>query len=518
MGGTTAPSGLSPAALAAAIDAFRAAVGDVWVFNSEDDRAAYLDPFDIEPQEKHAAAAAVAPANVEELRAVLAAANAHKVPVWPVSMGKNFAYGTSAPRLAGSVVLDLKRMNRVIEVNEALGYAIVEPGVSFFDFKAELDRRGGKLWMSGAAHSWGSVIGNALEHGVGYTPYGTHAEAICGMEVMLADGTLVRTGLGATENSPEWACYKWPFGPSWDGVFTQSNFGVVTKMGIWLMPEPAGMAGVTISVPNRDGLHALVETLRPLRLDDTINAPYTIANGWRQASAGKIRADLYDGPGAVPPERIGEVLTQSGRGWWNVIFNLFDRPAALDLRLAAIREAFAATLPGARIEVKRWERGQPQQPWMRQEVSLAPLGVVDYHGGPGGHTDLGPVIAATGDRVTQVYELVEKRFLEAGVDPWVGMFGMGGRAIVMVADLFFNREDEEMTERCRKVFRQCCTELAAIGIGLYRSHLAFMDDAAAMQTFNGHAFGTLNRKLKGLLDPNGILAPGKQGIWPETHA
>lgn len=511
------PPGVSPADFATALAAFREAVGADWVFTAEADRASYLDPFDIEAQEVHAAGAAVAPANVEELRKVLAAANRLKVPLWPISMGKNFAYGTAAPRVKGSVVLDLKRMNRVIEVNDKLGYAIVEPGVNFFDFKAELDRRGGHLWMSGPAHSWGSVIGNALEHGVGYTPYGTHAEAICGMEVMLADGTLVRTGLGSTAGSQEWATYKWPFGPAWDGLFTQSNFGIVTKMGIWLMPEPAGMAGVTISVPRRESLPALVEALRPLRLDDTINAPYTIANGWRQISAGRQRAEVYDGPGAIPAARVGEILAKDGKGWWNCIFNLFDRPTGLDIRLAAICELFARTLPDARIEVKRWARGEPQQSWMRQDLSLGPLGTVNWHGGPGGHTDLGPVIAATGERVQQVYELVEKRFLAGGVDPWVGMFGMGGRSIVMVADLFYNRDDAEMTARCRDTFRACAKDLAAIGVGLYRSHLSFMDDAAAMQTFGGGAFGKLNRKLKTLLDPNGIIAPGKQGIWPETR-
>ena len=63
------------------------------------------------------------------------------------------------------------------------------------------------------------------------------------MEVMLADGTLVRTGFGAIDGSREWQAYKWPFGPNWDGIFTQSNFAIVTKVGIWLMPEPEGMAG-----------------------------------------------------------------------------------------------------------------------------------------------------------------------------------------------------------------------------------------------------------------------------------
>jgi 4-cresol dehydrogenase (hydroxylating) len=490
----------------------RAAVGAEWVFTAEDDRASYLDPFAIGDPQEHASLGAVAPATVEQLRSVLQAANRHRIALWPISMGKNFAYGSAAPRQKGSLIVDLKRMNKVLEVDERLGYALVEPGVSFFDFKEELARRGSRLWMSGPSHSWGSVIGNALEHGVGYTPYGNHAEMICGMEVMLADGSLVRTGAGAVENTREWQCHKWPFGPNWDGLFTQSNFGIVTKMGIWLMPEPHGMAGVSIAVPRREDLSDLIEVLQRLRLDDTINAPYTLANAWRQLTSGRRRPDIYRGAGAVPRATVESVLGAAGSGWWSVIFNLFDRPAALDVRLAAIADEFAAALPDATIKVQRWQRGEPQQPWMRQEVGLSPMAIVDWAGGRGGHTDLGPIVAPVGERVEEVYAAIERRFLEFGIDPWIGAFGVNNRALIMVADLIYNRDDADMVERCRKLFRTVCEDLTGMGIGLYRSHVTFMDEAVAMHTWGDHALPRLNERLKQLLDPNGILAPGKQGI------
>ena len=70
---------------------------------------------------------------VEQVQAIVKIANTYKIPLWTISTGKNLAYGGSAPRLSGSVVLDLKRMNRVLEVSEENAYALVEPGVSYFD-------------------------------------------------------------------------------------------------------------------------------------------------------------------------------------------------------------------------------------------------------------------------------------------------------------------------------------------------------------------------------------------------
>jgi hypothetical protein len=58
---------------------------------------------------------------------------------------------------------------------------------------------------------------------------------------------------------------------------------------------------------------------------------------------------------------------------------------------------------------------------------------------------------------------------------------------------------------------------AAAGYGEYRTHISFMDQVAATYSWNDNALAKLNRLLKDSLDPNGILAPGKQGIWPSRY-
>src|SRR4030095_11198030 len=109
----------------------RQIVGQEWVFTGEQ-VISYHDPYPISNDDsRYRAHAAVAPTSLEQVQEIVKAANAAGVPLWPVSRGKNFAYGGAAPVLSGSVVLDLSRMNRILEVNEKFGYALAEPGVSY---------------------------------------------------------------------------------------------------------------------------------------------------------------------------------------------------------------------------------------------------------------------------------------------------------------------------------------------------------------------------------------------------
>jgi FAD/FMN-containing dehydrogenase len=97
---------------------------------------------------------------MDELRQILAVANKYGIPVWTFSRGKNLGYGGPAPRLSGSVALDLHRMNKVIEVNDEYSYAVVEPGVSFTDLYDYCVKHKLKVWPSVPSLGWGSVVGN----------------------------------------------------------------------------------------------------------------------------------------------------------------------------------------------------------------------------------------------------------------------------------------------------------------------------------------------------------------------
>src|ERR1041385_5151437 len=107
------------------------------------------------------------PANREDVQNCLRIANRFGVPVHPVSSGKNWGSGSSAPASDG-VLIDLARLNRIVDFDEDLAYVTVEPGVTqgaLFDFLRE---RKSRLWMDATGASPDcSIIGNTMERGFG---------------------------------------------------------------------------------------------------------------------------------------------------------------------------------------------------------------------------------------------------------------------------------------------------------------------------------------------------------------
>lgn len=192
------------------------------------------DGFSIMDQDDLVASCVVYPGNVEDVQIIVRWANKFLVPLWPISIGRNLGYGGAAPRVRGSVVIDLgHRMNSILSIDEKGASCLIEPGVTYYKLYDELQARKSNLWIDTPDLPGGSVMGNCLDRGVGYTPYGDHWANHCGMEIVTPNGNLVRTGMGAIQDSSTWQAFQHGFGPSVDGLFSQSNMGIVTKIGMW---------------------------------------------------------------------------------------------------------------------------------------------------------------------------------------------------------------------------------------------------------------------------------------------
>ncbi len=126
------------------------------------------------------------PETADQVSRIVRLCNEFGTPVWTFSRGHNWGYGTVLALQEGALIVILKRMNRIHEVNEELCYAVIEPGVSQGQLNEYLKNKGSKLWVDCTDSSPdGSLIGNALDKGVGYTPYGDHFGHLCVWKLFL---------------------------------------------------------------------------------------------------------------------------------------------------------------------------------------------------------------------------------------------------------------------------------------------------------------------------------------------
>lgn len=507
-----------------ALERFAEIVGTEWVYRDTDHCAEFRDPFQPTQWDAFRPAAVVQPATTEEIRQIVHVARELGVALWTQGQGRNNGYGGAAPRLAGSVTVNLRRMNRVLEINEDLAYALVEPGVSFQQLYDEIRQRGLRLMLSVPDLSWGSAIGNALDNGLTYLPNGKDFMAPCGMEVVLANGELLRTGMGAQTGNESWNLYRRSYGPSLDQLFTQSNFGIVTKLGLWLTPTCETIQHVNVDVARDADLAPLVDALRKLRLDGTIDGVPCILNTLLIASTIAPRSHWYSGElgKPIPDDAIDAIAAKLDVGRWRLRFALYGDSAIVDHSFAKAQALFGA-IPGARVRGARIAGVDAHELKNASDRVLAGVPNLDwkdmagwYGGSHGGHMSFSPVVPLTGVKVAELQRFMRDRIEAAGLDFTSDIIVVNARCAVSVAGLTFDYEDVEATRIAYETTQQLVRDAGEIGYGEYRAHLHYMDLAADQFDFNRHAYRRFVERIKDAVDPDGILAPGKQGIWPEA--
>ncbi|MBS0367040.1 MAG: FAD-binding oxidoreductase [Proteobacteria bacterium] len=522
-----APPGIAPARFEQALRKWRGIVGADWVFTSAQDLDAYRDSYSPLYGEvtERVASAVVAPDSVEQVQEVLRVAHAARIPLYAISTGKNLTYGGSAPAYSGSVILDLKRMNRILEVSERNAFALVEPGVSYFDLYRHIRERGLKLWIDCPDPGWGSLVGNSLDHGAGYTsaPFRDHFEARCGMEVVLADGQLLRTGMGALPNSKTWQQFRYGMGPMVDGLFAQSNFGVVTKMGFWLMPQPECALLLTAEAGRHDDGPAFIDALAQLGYEGLITSQLFVESPVMGFPMGpelaRLRADWSER--RVPA--LEDYARRNGLVFWSAPFAMYGHEDVVRTQLAHIRRRIEQ-IPGARVR----ETACLRFPLADDQLAAAPdkarLGIpsLSYfvsRFAPGaplfeGHIDFSPVVPLDGQTLREAQDLFDRICQEHGIAP------LGGRVLLYhlrAACLIYAvpvGRDPQANARARAGFARLMEVAAARGWGEYRIHPAFMDKGIGYYNYNDGALLRFHERLKDAVDPHGILSAGRYGIWP----
>jgi 4-cresol dehydrogenase (hydroxylating) len=249
-------------------------------------------------------AAILKPGTRDEVVQLVSIARRCRTPLYPLSTGQNWGYGDACAVYDGQVIVDLGRMNRIEHVDSALGYAVIEPGVTQGQLSRHLAEQGVPYWIdcTGSGPN-SSLIGNILERGFGHSPYGNRFQSFSGMEVVLGSGEVLRTGFGHFPGARTTHLYPYGIGPYLDGIFTQSNFGIVTKLGLWLVPIPESFCPyIVLFDEDKDLLEALPQ-LQKLRLDRILQSVPHIGNDLRAlASDAPFPRDRLPGHARLTPE------------------------------------------------------------------------------------------------------------------------------------------------------------------------------------------------------------------------
>jgi FAD/FMN-containing dehydrogenase len=254
-----------------------AVVGERFVSNRPEERFIYsMDPGTMPPAVPDAV---VMPRTTEEVAQIMRLANKYRVPVVPMGGGLVLSGLTRA--LKGGIILDMKRMNRIITVNPKSRFAVMEGGASQGMLQAYLKKHHPELKHSMPdAPPIATMAGNICIHGSGHLSVlgGFHSDMLTGMEVVLPTGDIVRTGSCGV--SQDWFA-RAPL-PDLSGLFLgwSGTTGVVTKLGIRLFPRYAHNDMLILVAENADDMPDIISRLTGVQVAEDMTPWMTPKPDW----------------------------------------------------------------------------------------------------------------------------------------------------------------------------------------------------------------------------------------------
>jgi 4-cresol dehydrogenase (hydroxylating) flavoprotein subunit len=478
---------------------------------------------------------------VDAVQAILALANEFKVPLWPISGGRNFGYGTSLPVDRHSFILDLSQLRRVyIDVHSST--ALIEPGVTQNDLHAAIKKSGADLLVptTGVGPN-GNILGNALDGGYGLTPIADHFNAICELEGFWGNGTEFRhtyQDMGCAEMAKRWNAGT---GYSWAGLLRQGNFGIVTKARVQLARAPEATRILVFEWKSNEAFVASQAELNKLTEDIPGIGGIIMMNDCR------ILSTQVDTPLASPLKNearahyLRNLAKQRKISAWTGLGTLYGSRAAVsgsvkDIRrrlkncrvwsfspqqikqlqkvqdylpkwgFSALRRHF-----GALVNTLGTVEGYPIVAFLKIAYALDPTAKkldLDSHPAKDGAGILwyAPLVPFSGEEVERYRQVMSKCLADYGFDPLLAVTSRSSRTLSGTIPLLFNRKNPDDVARAKQCYRALVKTGLENGWPPYRLGIDYMDLIACPADSPS---AQVQQLLKKALDGNGVIASGR---------
>jgi glycolate oxidase len=453
------------------LDRLRRIVGKENVLTSKEELLAYS--YDATATWQHLPEAVVLPEEAGQISEILRLANQERLPVTPRGGGTNVS-GGSIP-IQGGIVLCTTRMNKIIEINRDNLNAVVEPGVVLQDLQAALAGEG--LFFPPDPQSFaGCTMGGVVAENSGgpsCLKYGVTKQYVLGLEVVLADGAIMKLGGVTPKNRTGYDLAM---------LFTGSEgtLGVITRITLRLLPAPP--ANRTIVAVFSD-VAVAGETVSAIISSGVLPSKVEFVDNWTFA---KFRGLL---PDAILDRSQVILLIQ--------VDGLPQTVEAEARQVASICRQSAAEVrvAGDRAEADRY--------WAARTAHFSDIS-------SRAHTIINEDVSVPRDRIADFIRLGQESARRHDVPiSFAGHVGDGNFHPVVLTDIR-DREHYQRASRCIDDIIEIALSLGGVlsgehGIGLEKKR--FLKQALDPKAIE------IMKKIKDVLDPNHILNPGK--IWEE---
>jgi glycolate oxidase len=414
------------------------------------------------------ARALVRPASTAEVQAVLRVASAHRVPVVARGAGSGLSGGANA--VEGCILLSLTRMNRILELDRKSLFAIVQPGVINGALKAAAAEQG--LWYAPDPASWEfSTLGGNLATNAGglcCVKYGVTGDAALGLEVVLADGSVVRTGGRTVKNVAGYDLTRLFIG-------SEGTLGIITEATLRLRPRPPKATTLVASFPTLVAAGAAV-------IDIVADTRPSLLELMDRATVRAVEAHM---PLGLDVDAAALLLARSDAGGEQGVAEL--------ARMAAVCEAAGAT-----FVIQSSDEAEGEALLAARRFAFLAL---EKQG-----TTLLDDVCVPVSRLAELLAAVEHIATERRV--LIGTFGHAGDGN-MHPTLVFDRNDADEVARAQAAFDDILRAVLDLGGTITGEHGVGLLKRPFLARQLGTETTRLHHTLKAAMDPLGILNPGK---------